>query len=86
MVKAGFDKIFVGIETPEESCLAECNKKQNNKRDLIKCVNTIQESGMEVTAGFHAKTQSGQRPLRIKISRSRVDQDIKLFMIFISIT
>jgi radical SAM superfamily enzyme YgiQ (UPF0313 family) len=52
MVKAGFDKIFVGIETPEESCLAECNKKQNNKRDLIKCVNTIQESGMEVTAGF----------------------------------
>jgi radical SAM superfamily enzyme YgiQ (UPF0313 family) len=52
MVKAGFDKIFVGIETPEESCLAECNKKQNNKRDLIKCVNTIQQSGMEVTAGF----------------------------------
>ncbi|UCH15236.1 MAG: DUF4070 domain-containing protein, partial [Bacteroidales bacterium] len=52
MVKAGFDKIFVGIETPEENCLAECNKKQNNKRDLIKCVNTIQQSGMEVTAGF----------------------------------
>jgi radical SAM superfamily enzyme YgiQ (UPF0313 family) len=52
MVKAGFDKIFVGIETPEETCLTECNKKQNNKRDLIKCVNTIQQSGMEVTAGF----------------------------------
>ena len=26
MVKAGFAKVFVGIETPEESCLMECNK------------------------------------------------------------
>ena len=29
MVEAGFDGVFVGIETPEESSLAECNKKQN---------------------------------------------------------
>ena len=52
MVKAGFAKVFVGIETPEESCLMECNKLHNNNRDLIECVNTIQSYGMEVFAGF----------------------------------
>jgi radical SAM superfamily enzyme YgiQ (UPF0313 family) len=52
MVKAGFAKVFVGIETPEESCLMECNKINNNNRDLIECVNAIQRFGMEVYAGF----------------------------------
>jgi radical SAM superfamily enzyme YgiQ (UPF0313 family) len=52
MVRAGFAKVFVGIETPEESCLMECNKTNNNNRDLIECVNTIQRFGMEVYAGF----------------------------------
>jgi len=52
MVKAGFAKVFVGIETPEESCLMECNKLHNNNRDLIECVNIIQSYGMEVFAGF----------------------------------
>jgi radical SAM superfamily enzyme YgiQ (UPF0313 family) len=52
MVKAGFAKVFVGIETPEESCLTECNKLHNNNRDLIECVNIIQRYGMEVYGGF----------------------------------
>jgi radical SAM superfamily enzyme YgiQ (UPF0313 family) len=52
MVKAGFQKVFVGIETPEVSCLMECNKLHNNNRDLIECVNTIQRYGMEVFGGF----------------------------------
>lgn len=52
MVKAGFAKVFVGIETPEESCLIECNKIQNNNRDLIDCVNIIQRYGIEVFGGF----------------------------------
>ena len=52
MVRAGFIKVFVGIETPEEDSLIECNKVQNNKRDLLNCVHIIQKSGMEVTAGF----------------------------------
>jgi radical SAM superfamily enzyme YgiQ (UPF0313 family) len=52
MVKAGFAKVFVGIETPEESCLMECNKVNNKNRDLIECVNIIQRYGMEVYAGF----------------------------------
>ncbi|MCK4729001.1 MAG: radical SAM protein, partial [Desulfobacterales bacterium] len=29
MVEAGFDTVFIGIETPDEKSLAECNKKQN---------------------------------------------------------
>jgi radical SAM superfamily enzyme YgiQ (UPF0313 family) len=52
MVKAGFAKVFVGIETPEESCLMECNKLHNNNRDLIESVKVIQRYGMEVYAGF----------------------------------
>jgi len=52
MVKAGFTKVFVGIETPEESCLMECNKLHNNNRDLKECVNIIQRYGMEVYGGF----------------------------------
>jgi radical SAM superfamily enzyme YgiQ (UPF0313 family) len=52
MVRAGFVKVFVGIETPEESCLMECNKVQNINRNMIECVNTIQQKGMEVYAGF----------------------------------
>ncbi|HUW93694.1 MAG TPA: B12-binding domain-containing radical SAM protein [Bacteroidales bacterium] len=52
MVRAGFTKVFVGIETPEESCLLECNKNQNKGRDLINSVMTLQQRGLEVMAGF----------------------------------
>jgi len=52
MVRAGFAKVFVGIETPEESCLMECNKLNNKGRNLLDCVNEIQGKGMEVLAGF----------------------------------
>lgn len=52
MVNAGFSKVFVGIETPDELSLAECNKTQNHHRDLLKSVRIIQAAGMEVTAGF----------------------------------
>lgn len=52
MVKAGFDSVFVGIETPNEESLAECNKFQNKNRDLLFCVKKIQKSGLQVTGGF----------------------------------
>ena len=52
MVQAGFSKVFIGIETPEEAGLAECNKIQNRNRDLVQSVKTIQLTGMEVMAGF----------------------------------
>ncbi|MBN2612477.1 MAG: B12-binding domain-containing radical SAM protein [Bacteroidales bacterium] len=52
MVQAGFAKVFIGIETPDEASLAECNKFQNNNRDLVQSVKAIQSAGMEVMAGF----------------------------------
>jgi len=52
MVAAGFEKVFVGIETPDDQSLAECNKRQNEGRDLIATVRTMQRAGLEVQGGF----------------------------------
>jgi radical SAM superfamily enzyme YgiQ (UPF0313 family) len=52
MVQAGFNQVFVGIETPEDAGLAECNKRQNQKRDLVADVKCIQRAGLEVQGGF----------------------------------
>lgn len=52
MVEAGFDTVFIGIETPDEESLAECNKKQNKNRDLIESVKSIQRTGLQVQGGF----------------------------------
>jgi radical SAM superfamily enzyme YgiQ (UPF0313 family) len=52
MVRAGFDQVFVGIESPNDESLAECSKLQNRNRDLIACVRKIQQAGLEVQAGF----------------------------------
>jgi radical SAM superfamily enzyme YgiQ (UPF0313 family) len=52
MSRAGFDSVFIGIETPDEVALAACNKKQNLRRDLIADVNRVQRAGIEVYAGF----------------------------------
>jgi radical SAM superfamily enzyme YgiQ (UPF0313 family) len=52
MVEAAFDRVFVGIETPNEESLAECNKQQNKGRDLTAAVKTLQHHGFEVQGGF----------------------------------
>ncbi|MBI2851154.1 MAG: DUF4070 domain-containing protein [Chloroflexi bacterium] len=52
MTEAGFDRVFVGIETPNEDSLAECNKQQNKGRDLSAAVKTLQNHGFEVQGGF----------------------------------
>jgi len=52
MARAGFDTVFVGIETPNEESLAECGKLQNTNRDLIACIRKIQKFGLQVQAGF----------------------------------
>lgn len=52
MAEAGFDTVFVGIETPDENSLHECSKMQNKNRDLISSVKRIQQFGMQVQAGF----------------------------------
>lgn len=52
MARAGFTSVFIGIETPSEESLTECNKFNNLNRDLIGSVKRIQRYGMQVSGGF----------------------------------
>jgi len=52
LVTTGFDAVFIGIESPNEDSLAECNKHQNEHRDLIGSVRKLQNHGLQVQAGF----------------------------------
>ena len=52
MVQAGFDCVFVGIESPDEINLADCHKTQNTQRDIVGAIQKIQQFGLEVQAGF----------------------------------
>jgi radical SAM superfamily enzyme YgiQ (UPF0313 family) len=52
MIEAGFNSIFVGIETPSTESLQECGKSQNLKRNLVSSVKRLQERGFIVSAGF----------------------------------
>ena len=52
MTQAGFDTVFVGIETPNEDSLTECSKNQNKGRDLVESVKRLQRAGLQVQGGF----------------------------------
>ena len=52
MVAAGFDMVFIGIETPDEDSLAECSKKQNRNCDMLEDVKRMQRAGLQVQGGF----------------------------------
>ena len=52
MVKTGFNSTFIGIETPDEESLHDCNKVQNKNRDLLESVKKIQKAGLQVSGGF----------------------------------
>jgi len=52
MKDAGFQSVFLGIETPDESGLVAANKLQNTRRSLLESVAIIQSYGMQVMGGF----------------------------------
>ncbi|MBN1426346.1 DUF4070 domain-containing protein [Candidatus Fermentibacteria bacterium] len=52
MVEAGFNMVFIGIETPDEVSLGECSKHQNKSRNMIEDVKRMQKAGLQVQGGF----------------------------------
>ena len=56
MVEAGFDTVFLGIETPNPKALLKTKKPQNTSRReenyLFNAVRRIQHKGMQVQGGF----------------------------------
>ncbi len=52
MIEAGFDMVFLGIETPVEETLHKTQKAQNTRKKLLESVRAIQNKGLEVSAGF----------------------------------
>jgi radical SAM superfamily enzyme YgiQ (UPF0313 family) len=52
MVEAGFNMVFLGIETPVKESLLSAGKGQNTKTSLLESVHAIQRKGLEVSAGF----------------------------------
>jgi radical SAM superfamily enzyme YgiQ (UPF0313 family) len=52
MIEAGFNSIFVGIETPSTDGLIECGKSHNLNQDLTKSVEILQQKGFIVSGGF----------------------------------
>ena len=51
-IDAGFDTVFIGIESPNEESLVECNKIPNKTRDLSASIKKIQNHGFQVLGGF----------------------------------
>lgn len=76
MAEAGFDTVFIGIETTNEESLLECGKRQNLKRDLLDSVKRIQKAGMQVLGGFiigfDSDTQSVFKYMPDFIKNSRI--------------
>lgn len=52
MVQAGFDTVFIGLETPDEASLQECAKVQNCGRDMLAAIRKLQAAGLQVLGGY----------------------------------
>jgi len=52
MVDAGFDEVFVGIESPNPESLKEVHKVQNYSRNIMDSIKKIHEHGLIVQGGF----------------------------------
>jgi radical SAM superfamily enzyme YgiQ (UPF0313 family) len=52
MAEAGFEQVFIGVETPNPESLAEAGKSQNTGFDMIAAVKKMQSYGLQVQGGF----------------------------------
>ena len=69
MVSAGFDTVFVGIETPDKDSLVECGKMHNTRSDLLTNVRKLHSSGIQVQAGFIVGFDSDKQDIFTRMSR-----------------
>ncbi|MFH0960009.1 MAG: B12-binding domain-containing radical SAM protein [Pseudomonadota bacterium] len=51
MYRAGFNRVFLGVETPDEVCLKDAGKLQNTNVDLSLVCQKIAKAGFQVIAG-----------------------------------
>jgi radical SAM superfamily enzyme YgiQ (UPF0313 family) len=51
MYMAGFNRVFVGVETEDIACLKDAGKLQNTNVDLSEVCKTINKAGFQVIAG-----------------------------------
>src|SRR5262249_6531997 len=49
---ANFGSVFIGIESPQKSSLAETHKTQNEKLDLVEAVRKVQSYNLFISAGM----------------------------------
>src|SRR5262249_58238527 len=52
MRRAGFEWVFIGIETPSREALLETKKEQNTRADLLDSLHAIYAHGLDVYASF----------------------------------
>jgi len=69
MVEAGFDTVFIGIETPDKESLIECGKFHNAKTDLLANVKKLHSLGLQVQGGFIVGFDSDKRDIFTRISK-----------------
>jgi radical SAM superfamily enzyme YgiQ (UPF0313 family) len=50
--EAGFEWVFIGIESPDEASLKETGKTQNTRRDMLASVRKIYSYGLDILGGF----------------------------------
>ena len=50
--RAGFEWLFMGLETPSREALAEVRKDQNNRADPVETVRAVYAHGIDVYASF----------------------------------
>ena len=52
MVKAGFEEVFIGLESVDEDVLKGMGKRQNTKMSPLESVQRMQKAGLIVSSGF----------------------------------
>jgi len=81
MVDVGFTSVFVGVETTNESALAECNKIHNTLHDPLESIRKIHKRGMMVKGGFIVGFDSDDTTIFEKISEFIQSSEIVTAMV-----